>query len=328
MKRKSTKVQKRKIRRSPRRKVATSQIPEVVELNYERALAKNVIDGKARYENEDAVTLAAAVSSLTGSLKKISYNYGVSVGRSVYKVFEEKRRYRWYGESIRDIVLFFEKLGYDYILYKIPTDNVEVSIYRKNRVNLSCNIHSFDSGVIAGFLGAARGNFVKVTEVSCCNNGSDHCRFTTASVPEDPFCTDVKKVTNLFEEYRSAGEVRQEYQVLVTEPLFNSKYSAQINSIYSYLGRSALWPRPGKKLMAKSVKDASETMRRFGLGEADYTPRPQKIQITLDGAKAKKEFVDISISFLNGMMGRHLSKQFKPSLASGRNGSYRITMRQ
>ena len=42
-------------------------------------------------------------SSLTDSLKKLSYNYGLTVGRSVYRLFDEKKHYRWYGDSIQDL---------------------------------------------------------------------------------------------------------------------------------------------------------------------------------------------------------------------------------
>jgi predicted hydrocarbon binding protein len=62
---------------------------------------------------------------------------------------------------------------------------------------MGCNIHSFDAGVMAGFLGAARGDFVRVTETSCCNNGGECCRFTTAPRQGDPFCTDIRDLASI-----------------------------------------------------------------------------------------------------------------------------------
>jgi predicted hydrocarbon binding protein len=325
------KVAKRTVPRARRAKrIAIPKVPPPTyeEINYEGALAKSVLDSHTTPENEDAVTLAAALSSLTVSLKKISYNYGLTVGRSVYRLFEGRRHYKWYGDSIQDAVLFLEKLGYNYILYKILTDNIEISIYRRNRGHLNCNIHSFDAGLIAGFLGAARGDFTKVTEVSCCNNGSDCCKFTTAPSPGDPFCTDLGHVASLLNSAKSDGWVRQEYQVLTTQPLLKPEYAGQMNAIFSRLGEEAMKGFPEGKLSAKAMRKVSETMQRFGLGEVQYTARPQRIGILLDGAKAKKEFVDISISFLNGMIGGRFGRPLRSRLAPARKGSYKITMRQ
>ena len=286
------------------------------------------MDGGTALESEDAIALAAGLSSLTASLKKLSYNYGVTVGRAVYRLFEERRHYRWYGDSIQDVILFFETIGYDYILYKILTDNVEVSIYRKNRVRLGCNIHSFDAGIMAGFLGAARGEFVRVTETSCCNNGAECCRFTTAPGPGDPFCSDLRGVAKLFTAPRSSGRVRQEYQVLCVEPLTKAGYANQINAIIAHLGREAAGEMPAGRLSAKAMERAGEAMERFGLGRLEYSARPQRAEILLHGAKAKKEFVDISISFLNGVIGGHFGARLKPRLTAGGKGSYKIVIKQ
>ena len=194
--RKRAKVAKPRVRATPRiKRVALPTAPSAEGLSYERALAKSVLDHDLPLEGEDAATLSIAVSSLTASLKKLSYNYGMTVGRSVYKLFEERKKYKWYGDSIQDLIMFFEKLGYNYILYKILTDNVEILVHRKNRVGLGCNLHSFDAGVMAGFLGAARGDFVRVSEVSCCNNGAEACKFTTAGSLGDPFATDLNDLS-------------------------------------------------------------------------------------------------------------------------------------
>jgi predicted hydrocarbon binding protein len=311
------------------RKVPLKVIPPLQdEINYERALAKHVMDSNDAPESEDAATLAAALSSLTASLKKVSYNYGLTVGRSIYKLFDNRKHYRWYGDSIQDVVLFLEKLGYDYILYNILTDNIEISIYRKNRATMGCNIHSFDSGLIAGFLGAARGDFVRVTETSCCNNGGKCCKFTTAPSPGDPFCANLDNIAKLFGLPRSEGWVRQEYQILMSAPLMKPEYAPQINSIMAHLGSRAVGSTEKGKVSATLMEGVSRTMERFGLGSVDYTFRPQKISVRLDGAKAKKEFVDISISFLNGMIGSRFGKPLKAQLSSMKKGSYKITMKQ
>ncbi|MDE1865270.1 MAG: hypothetical protein KGH94_01360 [Candidatus Micrarchaeota archaeon] len=324
---KARKARKRSAARPRQKRVQPAAYPNYEEINYEGALARSVMDHAASLENEDAVALAAGLSSLTESLKRLSYNYGLSVGRSVYRLFEGRKHYRWYGDSIQDLVLFFERLGYRYIKYKILTDDIELIVYRKNRAGMGCSVHSFDAGLMAGFLGAGRGDFVRVTEVSCCNNGGEFCRFTTAPVPEDPFCSDIKTISNMFGSAKSEGMVRQEYQVLVTGPLMNAAYSDQMATIISHLGRQAMGPGKGR-ISAKVAKKAGDIMERFGFGKLGYAAKQQKVEILLDGAKAKKEFVDISISFLNGMLGGYFSGTLRPKLSAGRRGSYKITMKQ
>jgi predicted hydrocarbon binding protein len=325
------KVVKKSSKPKARRSKPKAQVMQTVaydaEFNYERALARSIMDHGAMNVGEDAVTLAAAVSSLTSSMKKLSYNYGLNVGRSVYKIFEAKRHYKWYGESIQDIVLFFEKLGYGYILYNILTEGVEISIHRKNKTSLGCNIHSFDSGVIAGFLGAARGDFVRVAEVSCCNNGAQCCKFATGITVADPFSTNIDGILNMLKADPSEGMVRPEYQMLISEPLMRAEYSGQISTIFAHLGRqiAANW---GDKMSAAVLDGSAKAMERFGLGRLEGSARPLKLEIRLDGVKAKKEFVDISISFLNGMIGRYFSKPLKSQLTKGEKGSYRIIVKQ
>jgi mRNA-degrading endonuclease RelE of RelBE toxin-antitoxin system len=82
------------------------------------------------------------------------------------------------------------------------------------------------------------------------------------------------------------------------------------------------------RMSAKTAKRAAQILERFGLGRLGYTAKPQKVEILLDGAKAKKEFVDISISFLNGMIGGILRLAEAAGCLRGRKGSYRITMKQ
>ncbi len=325
--RKKAKAKPRRARPKARR-IAAPVYPSTEEMSYERALAKSVLDHNLPLDSEESVTLAAAMSSLTLSLKRLSYNYGLTVGRAVYRLFEGRRHYKWYGDSIQDMVLFFEKLGYNYILYSILTDNVEVSIYRKSRVRMGCNIHSFDAGVMSGFLGAARGDYVRVAEVSCCNNGAECCKFTTAGTGMgDPFCTDIKSLSALLKGAQSGGMIRPEYQMLSSEPLMKPEYSNHINSLFFHLGQEQAEGFPDK-LSAKALQSAASAMGRLGLGRLDYRARPLKLAILLDGVKAKKEFVDISISFLNGMVGRYFGGSLKARLSQDRKGSYKIIVKQ
>ena len=64
------------------------------------------------------------------------------------------------------------------------------------------------------------------------------------------------------------------------------------------------------RLSAKEMRKAGEIDGEVRAGEARILRQGRpKLAILLDGAKAKKEFVDISISFLNGMMGGHFGSR-------------------
>ena len=116
--------------------------------------------------------------------------------------------------------------------------------------------------------------------------------------------------------------------MLVTEPLMKADYANHINAIFFSLGKTAASEVPEGKITAKALQHAAREMEKFGLGTLNYTPRPLKIEIQLGGVKAKKEFVDISISFLNGMIGRHFGAPLKSQLTRGKKGSYRIIVKQ
>lgn len=301
---------------------------------YEDALLISMIDGKDHERvSEDALMLCSVVSSMTPALRKLTYNYGIAAGRALYAIMARRGRYSWQGDSIPDLISFLEKAGYRHVYYKILPSSIEVRIVKSSRAEMGSNIHQFEAGLISGFLSAGNGNYVRVREVSCCNNGGEYCSFMTGQGPEEGEQHKVAELNRFISYASSAPQERErnmlvEYQMISSTPLMNREYSDSIRIMLSYAGAAISEAYTSGKVTKAAMERLTTITHMLGLGIVDYKLKPLKVEVMFNDARAKKEFVDISISFLNGMIGGYFSGALKPRLSSGRGGSYKITMRQ
>ena len=303
--------------------------------NYEQTLLNGIISTKKpSTATEYSVLFNSVLSTLTPGLRSVHYRSGFSVGRSLYQIYQSKKHYLMHEESISDIVSFLENAGYANITYHIFPDRTDIKFNNRDRTFLGANVHVFESGLIGGFLSASMQQHVRVEEIACSNNGSRHCHFVTSGAlvqPSMPNGRDVLK--NFIDSVRThmgtAGataksDFSEEYLVLASSVLLGHEYSRHMHRIVRHLGSEI---SSGLNYSVKT-KRLERLFALLGLGKLTVKPAKHlNIELRLDRLKAKKGFVDISIAFLNGLLGGTLAKGTKLSTKGAKkDNSYVISI--
>jgi predicted hydrocarbon binding protein len=310
---------------------------------YEETLLKNIISVKrGEKTTEHSILFNSVLSTLTPGLRNIYYKNGISAGRSLYRIYQSKKRYTWYEESISDLVAFLENAGFERITYYVfPDDYIEIKFHNRSKSFLGTNIHVFEAGIISGFLTAARQQYVKVEEKSCSSNGSSICHFVTSKNLPLYLDSDGRMVLEKFagsirSHIFSTGDARtkpnfaQEYSVLSSSLFLEDGYSEHMRKIVNHLGGEI-----GSELeisrinKTKASKAVEKLYTMLNLGDIKVKSlRPLSIEMQFHGLKAKKEFVDISIAFLNGLLKDTIGSSATNTNATKRRNSYIVKITQ
>lgn len=270
----------------------------------------------ARKVPELATLFSHMMSSLTPSIKEVARLEGVRTGRKLYNILSQKHRYLFHEESVADLVKFFEHAGYDRIMYNIFPDKTTIRFYDMPRENIGIKVHSFESGLISGFLSAARNHFVDIEERTCSSNGSEMCSFeTVAARPmqqrEDPisalrlFCEHLEmEVDN--KEKQMKIKAAPEYYVLSSFSILSKAYHKEVEHVAAYVGGeigSRLLKHQKRAKSGVAESKITKSMELLNLGKPSVKSlTPIKIDIAFDKLHSQSEFVEISLALLNGML--------------------------
>lgn len=117
--------------------------------------------------------LSDLIYSSTESMRGFSYNYGFSIGKELYAKF---------GRSgIGPLLRALENSGMGRMLYTPVMDTVIIkgAGNAPRRVNAETNIHSYEAGIISGYLSAHASSAIPTVETHCAYNGSGSCQFVS-----------------------------------------------------------------------------------------------------------------------------------------------------
>jgi predicted hydrocarbon binding protein len=322
----------KRIKRRTARKIPQEAPPAPTIASYEEALLESIIRLEGRTKStEYPIMFNSVLSSFTPSIRSLYYRHGVSIGRELYRRYNSERRYIWYEEGIADLVSFLEKAGFNGITYNIFQDMIEINFNNRDRTFLGTHIHVFEAGMISGFLTAGKRQQVKIEEISCSNNGSDFCRFVTTNAPAQ-FESDSHYVLERFIDsvkphLESAGakaSFAEEYTVLSSAVLTAQEYAGQMHRVIYYLGSEI-----GSRLKPLNRQRLEKLYKIIGMGELKANSmRPLSIRITFPTLKAKKEFVDISIAFLDALLKASMGNMAISTRHSKKKNSYILHIKE
>ena len=302
--------------------------------SYEETLLNGIISKrKGLRTTETALIFNSVLSTLTPGLRNLYYRSGVSLGRSLYRLYHQKRRYMWYEESVADLVSFFETCGFSQITYNVFPEKIELKFHNCSKGTLGTNVHVFEAGIVCGFLTTGKQQHVRVQEIACSSNGSDYCHFVTSdSLPlylesngQEVLQNFIRKISRTIHTRQEPPKsIPEEYYALSSSVFIDPEYQDHINKVVYYLGRqTALNLGEYTKSKSRSTSQTYEGLfHLLNLGELKLKSlRPVNATIHLDRLKAKKEFVDISITFLNGLLSGKLSKNSLLEARTARSGN-------
>lgn len=312
--------------------------------SYEEAVIRNIMSSKTvdGQVPDEAVVLSATLSSLTGGMKDLHYKSGMQVGKALYNMRSQSKTYLFPEEYVGDIVSFFESAGYKNITYTAIPEKTQIEIHDNKGPRLGTSIHAFEAGIISGFLSAANRKYVPVTESACSNSSGSSCKFVTGGESgydyrdtstieamgrlAEHIATRARQQAAVKQAVQPAAGLSNAYYQLSSALLFDKRYTDQVKEIATYMGMNI-----GEHLSASSGKKSASlerTIRMLNLGNTELkSTKPFHLKIWFDKITARKEFIDLSLAFINGLIAKRLNG---PAVATERSlkNSYVIDIRE
>ncbi len=291
--------------------------------------------------SENAALFTSLLANLTPSISDVNRRTGMRMGRHLYSILSEGKSYLLYEESVSDLVRFFEHAGYSRVTYNIFPDRIDMQMYDKSKEFIGIDLHSFEAGLISGFMTAAKRQYVNVTEHACSNNGSDNCMFSSAydaykvDAHRDAKAAIHRLIEHLVRQSEKAEKVSEirispEYYNLALSTVLERPYQEEIRHVAMYIGSevgSRLFTNKARMNSQAYASRIERLIRLLNLGRAGVKSlNPIKIDISFDQLHSRSEFVELSLALINGLLGRHAIDGAKIS-REARRGAYfvRIT---
>lgn len=302
---------------------------------YDEALLMGIIDNRSKQRvSAHALEFSSLLSSLTPGMREMQHKSGFRIGRAIYRIYERNKRYIWYEESVADLVSFLEASGLGSVAYNIFPDTVSIRIYNRKAPHLGIATHEFEAGVISGFASTGRRQLTEIHETMCSRSGAQHCEFMRADRPQATDISEEYAIAKLIES--SAGALKNglhnatipmEYYMLASATLFMGGYSHALKNIASYIGNefaSALHLTGNKQ----SVARAEALTRLLNLGVLTIKSlKPVNIGISFDGLSSRREHVELSLAFINGLLNRLITDRSRIETTGSRSvNGYRIML--
>lgn len=312
-------------------------VPPIQEpMSYEEVVIRNIVNNsKGNNVADEAYALTSTLSSLSASLKELQYRKGVAIGKLLYKVKSSTKNYMFPEESVADLVGFFQSAGHKHVTYAAYPENIHIKMHDKRGPNVGASLHTFEAGIISGFLSSALKHYVDIKERSCINDDGPYCMFTVGRGEErlhrgaspaalDQLANHIAYSVRFTKSRRAI--MKNGYYMLESALLFDDAYTESIKSLASYVGRNV-----GEKLSHGGKPKLSEikyAIRLLNFGRPEIVEAsPLHMRLSFDGASSKKEFVDISVAFINGFLSNKIDNRTTAE-AHTEKGSYIVDIKE
>ncbi|MEM0150104.1 MAG: hypothetical protein QXW10_04365 [Candidatus Micrarchaeaceae archaeon] len=279
-------------------------------LSYTDIMLRNIMEKNDSRAGISSSLLLHGLASMTGSMRTISYREGFSIGKSLYRMLNEKKNYSMFEESIPDLVSFFESAGLGPITYTAFSDRLTLSTYTGKQQYLGANMHGFEAGIMSGFVSAVRHEYSNVYEKECANNNSDRCTFIFSSSERQRgapahIAEGEELIGKIAEGITSAGSskegVSSSYLALLSNIVTKPEYIDEMKGIMAYIG-GEIGGRLGSSSKRKLIGAVNILKNAYGIVPEIASFKPVSITINYDGTKWRKEDIDLSLAFLSGLL--------------------------
>ncbi|HUC38668.1 MAG TPA: hypothetical protein VL944_00880 [Candidatus Acidoferrum sp.] len=320
------------VRRPPKRQ----RLHDEYVASSEEALVSRILEHRdQRGVPEDSILLISLLSNLTPSMVEVSRRAGIRTGRHLFSAMNSQKRYIFYEESIEDLIRFFEHAGYRNVSYNVFPDMVRVQMHDKCHEYLGVNLHSFEAGLMSGYITAAKKQYVNISEHDCSNNGSDYCDFMPGYGSGKS--GDAKGAIERFvwhivrqsegREKNAETTISPAYFLLSASPTMEKEYQREMQHIGRYIGEKigeGLFQGRRKQSPAHAMAKIERVARLLNIGEVTVKSlNPIKVDVLFDRSHSRSEFVDLSIALLGGLLKEYLNEGTKIS-REARKSAYMV----
>jgi predicted hydrocarbon binding protein len=283
---------------------------EPVRLSYKELLAKN-IGSSANSVSRFNLMFAQALSNMTPSIRKVTVAEGELLGSMIYS--QCARKEVW-PHSAEDLARFLERAGYRQVTYKPLPLRFTLTLLHSPFERLGSNMHSFETGIINGFIDASGGRYSNLFEVECSMNSGGSCTFEHRFGPQDREGIDGLSIVNLLSEsiYSAVLDRKREpiafdsiYSMMLYDSLLSKSYYDEIIRIAHYIGtRVGAFSAP---LVGRSTARASSFLERtitllsFGAVSIKKS-KTIEADIAFNHINSESNFVALVGAFASGIM--------------------------
>ncbi len=273
---------------------------------------------------QSASLFISMLSNITPSISELTKREGIRVGRALYNARRRQKHYLLHEESVADLILFFERAGHDRMTYSIFPDRFTLNMLDMHKEYIGMKVHSFEAGIISGFLSASKGTHVEVEEQICSSNGNDSCTFVTTYTKPEPQPEDSKRAIMLFAGHIIKEALKEEkidnikeasaYYALSSSVIASRKYEKEMKHISAFIGSQiapGIFPEP-KNAGKEQARRLQKALELTGPGKPSVKSlKPIKIDIRFDAMHSNSGLVELNCALLNGMLRYHATKAAK-----------------
>jgi len=304
-------------------------------MSHTGALISEIIEGTDdAYTTSEALELALLLSNLSTTLQEITYSSGINAGRLVHSMSEHGKPHEWQEDSMPSLVSFIEKAGHPRVTYHVFPGDFWLRFSDKGTPDLGANLHTFEAGVIAGFISASRKHVVGATEAMCSMAGHGECMFTSQAGERKPagresierFVTHVSRLASAGK--RQKAEVPLGYYMLASGVLYDPTYLDAMKQVVTHIGaQMAQKTILGKR---KGVDVAISTIPLLGLGQPKLKKlSPLELDVRFTGRHTRREHTELSVAFISGLLNNLVAKNRTLEAATSHSrGNYTIKIRE
>lgn len=307
-------------------------------LNYNELLITKVLSGEGKKTDPILAEFLYSIYSLSPAMGELSYRYGISIGRLLYRMGTKKQRHKilYRNEHMGDLLHFLEAAGLGKATFHPTTHGTIIRMYRERKLNSGHKTHFFEAGLIAGFLGAAGTSIPYVKELVCTSEGGEFCEYVclplSTRIPEEHTVSPqaLREIGYGIASVQALppadSAVPAAYQAILAEIGADKAYTDNINTLVSYAGsfcRAGLGLRGKEKLW----DGIAATISLLNFGEPSIARKGRKLTITstLDVILSRREFARMTASFIVALASGAKSTVREAKITSTR-GRYRINL--
>ncbi len=270
-------------------------------------------------ELRDGIVIEDLIYSLTPKLARTAYNFGYSIGMDISANSKKEKN---------TLVPVLGRLGFRNIVYQPFRDALVIKSGSRNHdaKKVGAKIHSFEAGIIAGYLSAHSGEIINTVEKECIYNGDPVCRFVSNTgrafgSNSNPSLEDViDSIAVNFHEIRFSDRSEVAYHMLPLIPMTKQPLRAEITKIFYLIGieLSQRYSGNGAKALLENIA------RYFGTsqGPVKIAPKTAEVQLMYSYHNSNSAFVELSTAMIRGFIKGKTSKEPNVYINVDKNKNY------
>ena len=296
------------VRKAPEIKTASSDIEDL--------LVGMVINSKEKAVN--GTDVENLIYSTTSGLGSLGYGFGFSVGRSAtIKLGTDA-----------PLTAILDRIGLHNSLYYPLRDKVIITSrpqQHHSALNMSKNVHIYESGVISGYLSTSTGVQVTAEEKRCVYNGARECQFVATPLSPKPKFSGIGideaayAISMTLKESHYTKSPNEYYRTLAYLPLTDSRISEQILRMMMIVGERH-GEIAGKVHLHQLISNLSNY---FGVKQAtvDMAGRKTIIKLRYESYNSIEAFVAIPTAILVGF-AKSTGRSAQAHFTKNKDGTY------